>query len=356
MVLLNTGHFKRLTTDHTAATERKIQKVLRKIKSEFSKQEYKKLYPTGSAPAPFYGIAKLHKLKNDNPVDDLPIRPIISNINTASHQLAKYLAKILSPLSTSEYTIKSTSDFITHIKGQNVENNFNLMSFNVTSIFTNVRLNFTIDVILKRIYDENKVNTNIPKQQMRDPLLLCAKNVRFSYNGDIYTQTDGVAMGSPQCPVLAGIFMVELERTILLTLIDHMSQWKRYVNDTISSIKQESIGNILSKLNGYHDTIKFTYDMEKDGKLPFLDVLVIPKDYKVETTVYRKSTSNDIYLHWQSFSQTTWKREALQTLDSGAFKVCSNGQHLQNEIKHLKKVLRDIHSDPNWITEQTIEK
>ena len=31
MVLLNTGHFKRLTTDHTAATERKIQKVLRKI-------------------------------------------------------------------------------------------------------------------------------------------------------------------------------------------------------------------------------------------------------------------------------------------------------------------------------------
>ena len=197
MALLNTGHFKWLTTDHTAATERKIQKVLRKIKSEFSKQEYKKLYPTGSAPAPFYGIAKLHKLKNDNPVDDLPIRPIISNINTASHQLAKYLAKILSPLSTSEYTIKSTSETITHIKGQNVENNFNLISFDVTSIFTNVWLNFTVDVILKRIYDENKVNTNIPKQQMRDSLLLCAKNVRFSYNGDIYTQTDGVAMGSP---------------------------------------------------------------------------------------------------------------------------------------------------------------
>ena len=122
--------------------------------------------------------------------------------------------------------------------------------------------------------------------------------------------------------------MVELERTLLPTLIEHMSQWKRYVNDTICSIKQESIDNVLSKLNGYHDTIEFTYDVEKDGKLPFLDVLVIPKDYKVETTVYRKSTNNDIYLHWQSFSQTTWKRGALRTLDSGAFKVCSNGQHL----------------------------
>ena len=41
MALLNTEHFKRLTTDPTAATERKIQKVLRKIKSKFSEQECK---------------------------------------------------------------------------------------------------------------------------------------------------------------------------------------------------------------------------------------------------------------------------------------------------------------------------
>ena len=131
MALSNTEHFKRLTTDPTAATERKIQKVLKKIKSKFSEQEYKRSYPIGSAPARFYGTAKLHKLKNDSTVDDLPIRPIISNINTASYQLAKYLAKLLSPLSTSEYTVKSTSDFITHIKGQNIPNNFKLISFDV---------------------------------------------------------------------------------------------------------------------------------------------------------------------------------------------------------------------------------
>ena len=101
MALLNTEYFKRLTTDPTAATEPKIDKVLRKIKSKFSEQEYKRLYPAGSAPARFYVTAKLHKLKNDNTVDDLPIRPIISNINTASYQLAKYLAKLSSPLSTS---------------------------------------------------------------------------------------------------------------------------------------------------------------------------------------------------------------------------------------------------------------
>ena len=291
MALLNTERFKWLTTNPTSATERKIQKGLRKIKSKFSEQEYKRLYPTGSAPARFYRTAKLHKLKSDSTVDDLPIRPIISNINTASYQLAKYLAKLLSPLSTSEYTVKSTSDFITHIKGQNIPNNFKLISFDVTLLFTNVPLDITIDVILKRIYDENEVNTNIPKQQMRDLLLLCTKNVHFSYNGDIYTQADGVAMGSPLGPVLAGIFMVELERTILPTLKEHMSPWKRYVDDTISYIKEESIEHVLSKLNGYHENIEFTYEIEKDGKLLVIDILVIRKDYEVEKTVYSKVQS-----------------------------------------------------------------
>ena len=36
--------------------------------------------------------------------------------------------------------------------------------------------------------------------------------------------------------------------------------------------------------------------------------------------------------------------------------MCSKNQHLQNEIKHLKKELRDINGYPNWIIEQTIEE
>ena len=53
MALLNTERFKRLTTDPTAAIERKIQKVFRKIKYKFSEREHKRLYPTGLAPARF---------------------------------------------------------------------------------------------------------------------------------------------------------------------------------------------------------------------------------------------------------------------------------------------------------------
>ena len=83
--------------------------------------------------------------------------------------------------------------------------------------------------------------------------------MHFSYNGDIYTLVDGVAVYSPLGPVLASIFMVELERTISPTLKKHMSPWKRYVDHTISYIKEESIEHVLPKLNGYHYNIEFTY-------------------------------------------------------------------------------------------------
>ena len=64
--------------DPTKSIEEKVQRMVRKIKSKLTIQEYKKLYPSGSCPGRFYGTAKLHKIDSKGIVVDLPIRPIIS--------------------------------------------------------------------------------------------------------------------------------------------------------------------------------------------------------------------------------------------------------------------------------------
>ena len=93
---------------------------------------------------------------------------------------------------------------------------------------------------------------------MKKLLLLCTKNVHFTFNNKIYQQCDGVAIGFPLGPVIAGIFMVELERTLLPRLTEYMTRWKRYVNDTIATIKLTSIDHVLMILNTFHKNIKFT--------------------------------------------------------------------------------------------------
>ena len=73
---------------------------------------------------------------------------------------------------------------------------------------------------------------------MRDLLLMFTKCVHFTFENETYVQLDGVAMGSPLGPVIAGIFMVELETTLVPLLSNHMSWWRRYVDDTFCIIKE----------------------------------------------------------------------------------------------------------------------
>ena len=102
-----------------------------------------------------------------------------------------------------------------------------MVSFDVVSLFTNDPLEETTNIIIKRIYDKNEINTSIPKQEMKELLYLCTKNAYFTLNIKTYVQVDGVAIGSPHGPVLANIFMVELEQNIS-TLSKDTSLWKRY--------------------------------------------------------------------------------------------------------------------------------
>ena len=106
MLLLNTKQFKKLDYDLAKMTERKIQRILRKIKPKLSEHQYKVLYPSGSSPGKLYSTTKIHEVSRHGNIDQLPIRPVVSNLNTATYHLAKHLSKILSPLRKSEYTIK----------------------------------------------------------------------------------------------------------------------------------------------------------------------------------------------------------------------------------------------------------
>ena len=108
-------------------------------------------------------------------------------------------------------------------------------------------------------------------------------------------------MGFPLGPVLAGIFMIHLERSLAPVLKDQLSFWKRYVDDTITFIKTGSAENVLSILNSFHPNIEFTYETEVNSKLAFLYVLLLREGQNIIITVYRKVTNSDIYLNLNLF-------------------------------------------------------
>ena len=146
--------------------------------------------------------------------------------------LAKYLSKLLSPLPQSRNTVKKHYRIHCRIK-QQLSQEHRMVSFDVKSLFTNVQLDRTIDIILKRIYEKNEIVTSITKSEMKEMLILCAKNVHFTSESRTYVQADVVAMGSPLGPVLVDIFVIKLENSLLPNLTKYISFWKQYVDDTI---------------------------------------------------------------------------------------------------------------------------
>ena len=360
--------FTKLEEDPTKTFQTRVQNTLRGIKKCFDKKTYESIYPSSARPGLFYGLAKVHKIadllgEDGNPIDSpsastaLPLRPVISNIGTATYELSRHLAKLLKPLTKSGFALESSKEFVELLRSRTLPPGFKLVSFDVVSLFTKVPLDYTIEVILRKIYDEHLITTKIPRGKMKKLLLICTKEVHFLFNGQTYQQIDGVAMGSPLGPVIANIFMSELEQAVIPTLAEDVSLWRRYVDDTFTFIREGSIQKVLDALNGFHPSIQFTHEEGQDGQIAFLDVKVITKqDRSFNTEVYRKKTDTNVYIHWQSFAPKTWKIGTLRGLIRRAFVLCSTEDARKKEIAFLKKTFRGINGYPSRIVNTTIRE
>ena len=95
--------------------------------------------------------------------------------------------------------------FVSQIKNANLFKKF-LVSYNVTSLFTNIPLQETIDIAINLIFNHNP-NLNITRKELKKLFLFATSQTHFIFNSKFYNQIDGVAMGSPLARVLANIFM-----------------------------------------------------------------------------------------------------------------------------------------------------
>ena len=194
---------------------------------------FKKLYPSGSAPAHIYGTPKMHKFSSS---DSFPkLCPIVSSIGTFNYNLARFLCDLLSPLVPNDYSCKDTFSFVSQIKNANLSKKF-LVSYDVTSLFTNIPLQETIDIAINLIFNHNP-NLNITKKEL---FLFATSQTHFTFNSKFYNQIDGVAMGSLLAPVLANIFMGFYESKWLNEHnLNKPKFYLRYVDDILAAFDKE---------------------------------------------------------------------------------------------------------------------
>ena len=102
----------------------------------------------------------------------------------------------------------------------------------------------------------------------------------FEFEGNIYKQIRGTAMGTPMAPTIANIFMrYPEEKVFKKSIINHKNIiWKRYIDDIflIWPGSNDELLSFIKVLNASHKTIKFTYEAS-DKELSFLDIKMTKK-------------------------------------------------------------------------------
>ena len=113
----------------------------------------------------------MHKFSS---TDTFPkLRPIISSKGTFNYDLSRFLCDLLSPVILDYYFCKDTFSFVSQIKNANLSGKF-LVSYDITSLVTNIPFQETIDIAIDLIFNQNQ-NLNITRKELKPLKAVCGK-------------------------------------------------------------------------------------------------------------------------------------------------------------------------------------
>jgi hypothetical protein len=187
------------------------KEVTKEIKAILPKDIADRLCPQGSRLAHLYGLPKTNK-------QPMEMRPILSATDTYNFKLAEWLNQKLKPLINNKYMINDVFKFVEDIKHRQMRESDILVSFDVTALFTNVPVDETINYIVKKAFADNwfndVYNLNLSEDQLVKLLEIATKDQLFQFDGQLFKQVDGVAMGSPLGPLMANAMMCLIEEKL----------------------------------------------------------------------------------------------------------------------------------------------
>ena len=269
-----------------------------------------------------YLLPKIHKIEESilnslsNGLCSLrqlpPGRPIISQCSTPTYNIGTYCDHFLIPIVRNQSTyIRDTTDFIAQVENISLPNDILLVTYDVTSMYTNMEFEELLNAVKKAYSESEKPASKIPYPDVSDLVFLIKtilENNVFEFNGKYYKQIIGCAMGSTVSPEVSDIRMYQITQSIM-TKFQHASKvlfHGRYRDDGFMIFKgnKDEILEFFTIGNRCHKHLKFTFEIS-DKEANFLDTTVYKGKRFLENNTldiksFIKPTNSFQYLHRQS--------------------------------------------------------
>jgi len=167
----------------------------------------------------FYGLIKIHKAKLD-------IRPIISNTNGLLSGISKWLDYHLQRhIRRLHSYLKDSDQLIVDLKNVEHDASYRVITYDVVSMYTSIETNKALKLI-SRYLPRNELNACI-----LDGLRIVMTNNFFEFDGKVWFQVTGTAMGTATAPAYAVLFLGIAEELIFRKFKRHFVINRRFIDD-----------------------------------------------------------------------------------------------------------------------------
>ena len=140
-----------------------------------------------------YGLIKIHKI-------GFPVRPIIPTVNSPTYNVSKLLAKFLqNNLKPPASHIDNSLQLKEKIKGIQIPHDYDIISLDVVSLFTNVP-EYLVCKAIERRWTQLHNKINLSCTEFLDVIKFILNNNYFQFNNKFYRQIFGSVMGNPISP------------------------------------------------------------------------------------------------------------------------------------------------------------
>ena len=192
----------------------------------------------------------------------------------------------------------------------------------------------------------------LQSQNLNSYYVWATKESYFIFNGLLYKQSDGVAMGLPLRTSLANEFLSYYEKNWLNNCPEGCKSvfYGRYVDDIFILFKlNDHFKYFQDFVNSCHIKVSFSMEREKENKLSFRDVEIIREQGKFTTTIHRKPTFSGVYRNFESFLPSVYKFAMVYTLVYRCFRICANWTQFHTELIFLKGIFHKNGYPNNFI-------
>ncbi|XP_062715777.1 uncharacterized protein LOC134291698 [Aedes albopictus] len=256
---------------------------------------------TYKATAPrIYGAPKAHK-------EGLPLRPVVPCMTSPSYTLSQYVGKIIQKSITGKYDATDSFTFCEYINSVQLPPDYVLISLDVVSLFTCIPKDLVIRDVINN-WENIKQHTDINLDLFLEMTEFCIDCSYFRFKGQFYQQVFGTAMGNPLSPTIADLVMETLLDNVVTRVSFPFPVLKKYVDDLMLAVPKDKIEEVRTIFNSYHEKIQFTVEVEQEGKIPFLDLLLVRQsDQTIKTEWYIKPIASGRFLNYHSAHSTKQK-------------------------------------------------